>query len=153
MLRPQGGFSRPHQDTQGTCRHHRQADVGRGRIWQQQEQLAGIITTPSCKFKAAALEPPDIPVVGIPPPHVGAVHQAHTPSPLLHDWRTIAYTDGSKIDVLENGSKLYVPAYEQEGKQSELTIDPAGAGSTNTINKAELAGICAAARAAAHHSH
>ena len=56
------------------------------------------------------------------------------------------------MDVLEIGSKralvgagLYVPAYEQEGKQSEFTIDPAGAGPTNTINRAELAGICAAA--------
>ena len=32
------------------------------------------------------------------------MQQAHIPSPLLYDWR-IPYTDGSKINVLENGSK------------------------------------------------
>jgi ribonuclease HI len=67
-------------------------------------------------------------------------------SALKHDWRSIAYTDGSCIEISlpegkmqKIGAGLYIPS-NAPGDQ-HFTIDPAGAGATNTINRAELAGI------------
>jgi ribonuclease HI len=86
-----------------------------------------------------------------PPPTVprSILMKKFRPSPLLYDWRRIAYTDGSLIKVRNEegkattamGAGLYIPSREGTDKQSRFTIDPAGTGPTNTINRAELAGI------------
>jgi exonuclease III/ribonuclease HI len=55
------------------------------------------------------------------------------------DWRTWAYTDGSKLSTDEGpaiGAAVYVPA-----TQSLATIRPEAGGLTSTINNAELTGI------------
>ena len=120
--------------------------------WRQPEQPVGIITTASRKFQAADTEPPPLLAAASPETDASMLRQQHAPSPLLYDWRTIAYTDGSKMDVTDGGVKrslvgagLYIPANEEAGGKAEFTVDPAGAGPTNTINRAELAGIYAAA--------
>jgi ribonuclease HI len=86
-----------------------------------------------------------------PPPAVprSILIETFRPSPLLYDWRQIAYTDGSLIKVkredgtttIAMGAGLYIPSREGSDQQSRFTIDPAGTGPTNTINRAELAGI------------
>jgi ribonuclease HI len=121
------------------------------KAWQQQDQSMGIMTTPSDKFKKAAEEP--VPLQADAPDQLppDALRQAHPASPLLYDWRSLAYTDGSKMEVTDGdirrtavGAGLYIPSLEEQGEKAEFTVDPAGAGPTNTINRAELAGIHAA---------
>jgi ribonuclease HI len=49
------------------------------------------------------------------------------------------YTDGSRLETGETGAAYYHPNYGIEAR-----IDPSGRGPTNTINRAELAGILGA---------
>ena len=118
--------------------------------WRQQEQPAGIITTVSEKFRQAKAEPGPTHAAAEQIP-AGELRQAYTASPLLFNWRTMAYTDGSKMEITEGDTKrnavgagLYIPQLEELGQQAEFTIDPAGEGATNTINRAELAALYAA---------
>jgi ribonuclease HI len=119
--------------------------------WQHQEQPTGIISTASEKFKGATTEPQHPQTKVATQQTADTMRQIYPPSPLAHQWRTYAYTDGSRMDTNTGearntamGAGLYIPAYEDEDKQAEFTIDPAGWGETNTINRAELAGIYAA---------
>ena len=74
-----------------------------------------------------------------------AAHRS--PSPPLHTWQDIAYTDGSILThttedgtaIKGIGAGIYHPS-----SQTEITIDPTCEGRTTTINRAELAGIWAA---------
>ena len=80
-------------------------------------------------------------------------------SRLRHAWREMAYTDGSRIDItMPGGQKMarcgagvYIPDTGEPAsaprRAQEYTVDPAGASSTDTINRAELAGIWAALNA------
>ena len=78
-------------------------------------------------------------------------HSSHLPA-LRYDWKRIAYTDGSRVEhdtpegakIVCTGAGLFLPAQEAAGLQSKFTINPASEGPTNTINRAELAGIWAA---------
>ena len=62
---------------------------------------------------------------------------------LLVNWEDLVYTDGSVQTGgtgARTGSGVYVPNYQSKG-ELEVMLDPAGAGMTNTINRAELAPI------------
>ena len=91
-------------------------------------------------------------------PTGGEAVEHQPPTPLLEtewptlplkvpNWRTWAYTDGSCISSGEGpqriGAGVYVPSLRAEGKGVH-TVDPGGEDLTNTINRAELAGILAA---------
>jgi ribonuclease HI len=72
--------------------------------------------------------------------------------PLRYDWRTMAYTDGSKADTKSKalGSGLFLPdktknIYAPHGG-TYIAIDPEGKGITNTIVRAELVPILHALR-------
>ena len=58
------------------------------------------------------------------------------------DWRTWAYTDGScqsRTGKQETGAGVYHPLTDRR-----IHVEPNGAGITNNVNRAELAGITAA---------
>jgi ribonuclease HI len=92
-----------------------------------------------------------------PQPTAEQLRKIYTPSPLAHDWRSMAYTDGSRIATREEASELDPESSADEGPKyrtgaglftpadsGECMVDPGGTGASNTINRAELAGICAA---------
>ena len=74
------------------------------------------------------------------------------PTPLLHDWTHLAYTDGSlgqhrapdgRLHKTE-GAAVYWPAHNGQGGGSKVvTVRPGGEGDTCTINRAELCAIYA----------
>ena len=72
-------------------------------------------------------------------------------SPLLYDWTNIAYTDGSCTKTKDGektiGAAVYYPG---TASPTPITINPQGAGPTNTINRAELAGIWGALQQGHH---
>jgi ribonuclease HI len=86
--------------------------------------------------------------------------RGYAATPLLHDWRAIAYTDGSRTEVttadggtiVRCGAGLWVPNPKpgRASGEQQFTIDPAGKGATNTINRAELAGIWGALQKGQH---
>ena len=65
-------------------------------------------------------------------------------SPPMYNWKEISYTDGScrKDDEgrMRIGAAVYTPQ-PREGQPQCCLIDPAGAGATHAINRAELAGV------------
>ena len=76
-------------------------------------------------------------------------------APLRHDWRRIAYTDGSVIKETNAqgrviqlvGAGVFIPdlsptAAPAEGRK--ILVNPGGSGPTNTVNRAELSAILAA---------
>eukprot|EP00983_Pelagomonas_calceolata_P052524 1142873-Pelagomonas_calceolata.AAC.2 len=73
-------------------------------------------------------------------------------TPIIKDWREIIYTDGSVIKHEDNdspplfGSGVYKPGRDisPPSQHLQLHIKPNGPGTTNTINRAELAGILVA---------
>ena len=101
----------------------------------------------------ADLDLPVLPTTALPADEI-MHHYSCDQSRLRHAWREYAYTDGSCIDVqLPGGGKckrigagVYIPS-AGHGKDERLTVDPAGRGPTNTINRAELSGIWAAMQA------
>eukprot|EP00983_Pelagomonas_calceolata_P030495 957161-Pelagomonas_calceolata.AAC.1 len=73
-------------------------------------------------------------------------------TPKVKDWREITYTDGSVIEHKDDdspplsGSGVYKPVRDTSSPSQhlQLPIKPNGHGPTNTINRAELAGILVA---------
>jgi ribonuclease HI len=75
---------------------------------------------------------------------------------LRHAWREMAYTDGSRIEIqmpggqkiARTGAGVYIPDTGEPSEAPRLgkafTVDPSGISATDTINRAELAGIWAA---------
>jgi len=62
-------------------------------------------------------------------------------SPLRHDWEDIAYTDGSCIQSRDSPQLTGAAVFLPKGSPQFRTVDPTGQGATNTINRAELAGL------------
>ena len=98
--------------------------------------------------KKLAKLPPDVDseqIIG--PMTAQAAIPLWTPEPLRYDWEKFAYTDGSVIKDSEGASKgpgygagVYIPGDLEES----LAIDPGGAATDRTINRAELAAILVA---------
>ena len=120
--------------------------------------LDGVIRKAPRKFQG---KPEDMELEAAGAPHTAPANKPYNmatrlrlitkPTPLLYDWRRIAYTDGSCIEhntptgkVTCVGAGLYCPAKEDKGQKACFTVDPAGQAPNNTINRAELAGIWAA---------
>lgn len=60
-----------------------------------------------------------------PQPSHQQLRDAHTPSPLKHDWRGMAYTDGSRIDEGRSDEGPDGPAAPSPGKPLPQTLPPA----------------------------
>ena len=67
--------------------------------------------------------------------------------PLAHNWRDGLYTDGACITV-DSANSLGAAYYDGRVDRT-FTVQPSGHGATNTVVRAELAGICAALQRAA----
>eukprot|EP00983_Pelagomonas_calceolata_P071989 1151480-Pelagomonas_calceolata.AAC.2 len=72
-------------------------------------------------------------------------------TPKIKDWKEITYTDGSVINHKDDSPSLAGPGVYKPGRDTtllsqhlQLHIKPSGRGPTNTINRAEIAGILVA---------
>jgi len=77
--------------------------------------------------------------------------RAHQMSPIINllDWRDIIYTDGSVMNKILTPPPLLAQAFKPSkedlpSEQHTSYIKPNGCGPTNTIDRAELAGILVA---------
>jgi hypothetical protein len=100
--------------------------------------VATLMTLPSTSAATLAATPAntenDLPLLDPPPP-------------LLHDWKRMCYTDGSRH--LHEGREVtgagyYVPEATDMAQEQTKTVFPKGKGVTNTILRAELTGILVA---------
>jgi len=84
------------------------------------------------------------------PNHVSIVTCSRTFKPKIKDWRDVTYTDGSVIEKEIDlpslvGSGVFTLSKEDPpSEQHTYHVNPNGRGPTNTINRAELAGILVA---------
>ena len=104
--------------------------------------------TPSQTFRSTLLRNPNTPYHTItpkwtPPTLTDAPWHTTDPPPLLHNWKTIAYTDGSVFTLKTNqgtttcsGAGIYYP-----DTNTQIGLNPNLQGSPNQINTAELVGI------------